>query len=114
MLNMGASGVGPVGLTLKAWGLITGAGALVSGFNVASVTKSAAGTYSVTFNSAVCATAGQAVADLRVNMGSALNNSANVPGAAIGTTTMVIYTWNDQGSTVALADAAQIHFAVWG
>ncbi len=41
------------GLQLKAWARITAAGALVKGLNVASITKGAAGVYTVNFSAAM-------------------------------------------------------------
>ncbi len=44
------------GLTLKAWARVTSAGVLISGFNIASVVRTAAGSYTVTYTSAMATT----------------------------------------------------------
>ena len=41
------------GLTLKAWARVTNAGVLVSGFNIASTSRAAAGQYTVNFTAAM-------------------------------------------------------------
>ena len=41
------------GLTLKAWARVTSGGVLVSGFNIASASRSAAGQYTVNFTAAM-------------------------------------------------------------
>lgn len=50
--QQGVGGALP-GLTLKAWALVTAAGVIVRQFNVTSITKGAAGTYSPVFTAAM-------------------------------------------------------------
>lgn len=60
MISTNQSGQTFPGLTLKAWALFLGNGTLIKGFNVASVSRSSAGVYVVTFTAAT-ATATYAV-----------------------------------------------------
>ena len=55
-LSQGFGGVGIPGATLKAWARVSSAGALIAGFNVASAARSATGSYTITFTSAMAGT----------------------------------------------------------
>ena len=52
-VSQGSGGVGIAGANLKAWVRITGAGAVVASFNVSGVVRPGAGSYQVTFASAM-------------------------------------------------------------
>lgn len=70
-ISTGSAG-GIPGLNLKAWAYITAAGALIRGYNVASTSKGATGTYTVNFT---------------VAMSSADYVARCTPGVATGATT---------------------------
>ncbi|CAN7409109.1 hypothetical protein [Acidovorax sp. LjRoot194] len=55
-VSQGSGGTGIPGAVLKAWVRMTSAGAFVAGFNVTSTARSATGSYTVTFTSAMSGT----------------------------------------------------------
>lgn len=74
-LSQGSIAFGPMGLSLKAWVRFNGStGAIDAQFNVASVVRTLAGTYTVTFTQAM-AGARYIIARKREEMGRTTNSS---------------------------------------
>lgn len=77
-VSQGSGGYMP-GMTLRAWAVVTAAGALVKGYGVASVTKTGTGTYRLTLSGAAVS----ATAIIKGKSNSSLESAVNA-GAIAG------------------------------
>lgn len=109
-VSQGNFSSGPVGLTLKAWGMINGTtGAIVSQSGFATFTRSAAGSYPFTFSAAAANTNFLVVATAEQSSGLAgvYMNTVSVKTTAGATVN------NYRSDTVTTQDCAMLHIEVY-
>jgi hypothetical protein len=99
---------GIVGLTLRAWVLFDGAtGTIRKQFNVASVTRASAGSYTVNLSAAMSDT--NVVCEVRGSISSGVANAVSSAAWSSSASTLSLFTFN--GSAV---DLANCYVAIYG
>jgi hypothetical protein len=105
------------GLSLRAWAVVrvtavNGAQTIVKGFNIASISRTAAGQFTVTFAAALPdANYGMQtfhIVDSRASVG------ANVNGNWVNSPTTAAFTWLSYNGSTAVDPASDILIAVYG
>ena len=105
MINTAQSS-GPIGLTLKAWGLVKNGTTLVKGFNVASAVNGGTGLVTITFTTA-CATSTYTVKSITND------DTAGNPHDAILASRAAGNFGAELRAGTALANLKMWHFEVW-